>query len=148
MAAPRKKAADTSAKAVTADIKDEAVQAAPSTTPVLTEAVKESAKEEAKKEPVKRGRAAKKLVEKPEAEKKTPAKRGRVAKADLKREVHIQYDGKSYSEDDLIKIAKDVWKFDLKQKASALNSIDLYVKPEENVVYYVMNKEFTGHFSI
>ena len=56
--------------------------------------------------------------------------------------------GKSYSQEDLLKIAKDVWKYDLKQKAADLTSIELYVKPEENMVYYVMNKETTGSFYI
>lgn len=60
----------------------------------------------------------------------------------------MQFGGKSYSQDDLIKIARDVWKYDLKQKVGSLESVELYVKPEENMVYYVMNKEFTGSFYI
>ena len=40
------------------------------------------------------------------------------------------------------------WKYDLKQKAADLTSVELYVKPEENMVYYVMNKEITGSFYI
>ena len=47
-----------------------------------------------------------------------------------------------------MKIAKDVWKYDLQQKVEDLTSVDLYVKPEEKKVYYVMNKEFTGSFNI
>ena len=47
-----------------------------------------------------------------------------------------------------MKIAKDVWKYDLKQKAGDLTSVELYVKPEEQAVYYVMNGEFTGSFVI
>lgn len=62
--------------------------------------------------------------------------------------MHIQFAGKSYSEEDLMKMAKDVWKYDLKQKVGDLASIELYVKPEESKVYYVMNGEFTGDFSI
>ena len=50
--------------------------------------------------------------------------------------------------EELKKIAGDVWKYDLKQKEGDLTSIELYVKPEENKVYYVMNKEFTGSFDI
>ena len=45
-----------------------------------------------------------------------------------------------------MQIAKDVWKYDLNQKSSDLTSIELYVKPEEHVAYYVMNKEFAGSF--
>lgn len=87
--------------------------------------------------------ATKKAAEKKPAAKKEPAK-----KAELKSVVHVQFAGKSYAQEDLLKMAKDVWKYDLKQKAGDLTSVDLYVKPEENIVYYVMNKEFTGSFYI
>ncbi len=98
--------------------------------PEVKTAVKEAKKAPAKKET------------KPAA-KKAPAK-----KVELKSEVHVQFAGKSYTQEDLVKIAKDVWKYDLKQKTTDLASVELYVKPEEQTVYYVMNKEFTGSFTI
>ena len=79
---------------------------------------------------------------------KKPGARKTVKKADQKTSLHVQFSGKSYSEEDLIKMAQDVWKYDLKQKVRDLTSIDLYVKPEENLVYYVMNDGFTGSFVI
>ena len=42
----------------------------------------------------------------------------------------------------------ELWKYDLKQKASDFQSVELYVKPEENVVYYVINGEVQGNFGI
>lgn len=45
-------------------------------------------------------------------------------------------------------IAKDVWRYDLKQKPADLKNIELYVKPEESVAYYVINGEVTGSFYI
>ena len=80
--------------------------------------------------------------------KKGSAKRPTVKKADQKVGLHVQFSGKSYSQEELVKIAQDVWKYDLKQKVRSLASIELYVKPEENLVSYVMNQEFTGSFSI
>lgn len=71
-----------------------------------------------------------------------------VKKAEAKSTLHIQYGGKSLAEEDLIKSAKDVWKYDLKRKVGDLTSIELYVKPEENKVYYVMNGDCTGSFDI
>lgn len=113
-------------------------------------AKKEVAKKEApKKAEAKKAVSVKKEVAKKEAApKKAVAKKAPAKKAALKSEVHVQFGGKSYSDADLVKIAQDVWKYDLKQKASDLTSIELYVKPEEKVVYYVMNKDFTGSFSI
>lgn len=132
-------------------------------TEVQTAAVKETAKKETvKKETAKKAPAKKEAVKaeavkaetvkaeavKKETAKKEPAKKAPAKKAELKSEVHIQFAGKSYSQDDLMKMAKDVWKYDLKQKAGDLTSVELYVKPEENMVYYVMNKEMTGSFYI
>jgi len=87
-------------------------------------------------------------VEKVEKEKKAPAKKTTAKKAELKSSLCVQFDNKSYSQDDLVKIAKDVWKYDLKQKVGDLTSVELYVKPEESLVYYVMNDAYTGSFSI
>ena len=137
--------------------KAEVKKAAP-TTPVKTEiktAVKEAEKAPVAKAEVKapvkaevKKPAAKKETAKKETAKKAPAKKPAAKKAELKSEISVQFGGKSYSQEDLLKIAKDVWKYDLKQKAADLTSIELYVKPEENMVYYVMNKEITGSFYI
>lgn len=113
------------------------------------EKVAESAQEEPKKAPAKK-RTAKKETAKKETVKteavKPEAKTG--AKKATQCNLYVQYAGKSLSEEELVKIAKDVWKYDLKRKVTELKSVDLYVKPEENKVYYVMNKEFTGSFDI
>lgn len=102
----------------------------------------------AKKETVKKETAKKEAAGKDAAEKASASKPGRKPKKEVKTAVHLQFAGKSYTEEDLMKIAKDVWKYDLKQKAGDLVSVELYVKPEENTVYYVMNKDFMGSFRI
>ncbi len=136
MAAPKKITSET-VKAVKAEpVKAESVKAEP---------VKAIEKTEVKE--VKKPETENATVKKPEA-KKTAAKKPAAKKAELKSTLHVQFEGKSYSEEDLLKMAKDVWKFDLKQKARELSSVELYVKPEENMVYYVMNKEFMGNFYI
>ena len=137
--------------------KAEVKKAAP-TTPVKTEnvaAVKEAEKapvaKAEEKAPVKapvKAEAKKPAAKKETAKKAAPAKKPAAKKAELKSEISVQFGGKSYSQEDLMKIAKDVWKYDLKQNAADLNSVELYVKPEENMVYYVMNKEITGSFYI
>ncbi len=77
-------------------------------------------------------------------EKKAPAKKA----ASKKVKCEIQFAGKAYTQDDLVKIAKDVWVYDLGQKASALKNIELYVKVEESKAYYVFNETETGFFMI
>jgi len=127
----------------------------------VKEAVKAPAAEPAKKETVKKETPVKKApVKKAAAEKKapaakkttvkkTPAKKAAPAKKEaLKAIVNLQFAGKSYTDEDLIKIAKDVWKYDLGKKASEFKSVELYVKPEESRAYYVINGETTGSFAI
>lgn len=97
--------------------------------------------------------AAKKTTEKKASTKAATAKKetATTKKAAAKKvncELQVQFAGKSYSQEELVKMAKDVWRYDLKQKVGDLKDIELYVKPEENAVYYVMNKEFTGSFYI
>ena len=91
----------------------------------------------------------KKAAEKKETAKKAaPAKKAAEKKTDVKISLSVQFDGKSYTTDDLVKIAKDVWKYDLKQKAADFKSVDLYVKPEEGMAYYVVNGKEAGGFYI
>ncbi|MBR1852869.1 MAG: hypothetical protein IJ794_06975 [Lachnospiraceae bacterium] len=110
-------------------------------------AEKPAKKETVKKETVKK-ETAKKAPAKKEAEKKETAKKAPAKKAELKSVVELQVAGNSYTNDDLVKIAKDVWQYDLQQKEADLVSVELYVKAEEKKVYYVMNKDFTGSFDI
>lgn len=135
-------------KTAKAVIKDAVKDVAPTAT---KDVAKAAAPAETKKAEAPAVPAPVKAVDKPAA-KKTVAKKLEVKKpvkkAELKSALHVQFAGKSYSQEDLVKMAKDVWKYDLKQKAGDLVSMDLYVKPEENTVYYVMNDEFTGSFYI
>ncbi|MBQ9141092.1 MAG: DNA-binding protein [Lachnospiraceae bacterium] len=121
---------------------------APAKKACRTKAVKTVAAEaEVVKEEVAAPVEEKKAPAKKAAE-KAPAKKATAAKKEMKYEVTVQYAGKSYTQDDLMKIAKDVWRFDLKQKAADLVSVELYVKPEENMVYYVFNGTECGSFAI
>ncbi len=85
--------------------------------------------------------------EKVAAEKKA-AKKPSVKKTTLKATISVQFAGKSYTNEELVKIAKDVWQYDLKKEEKDLKSVDLYVKPEESTVYYVFNGTEEGCFGI
>ena len=147
MAAPKKTAKPVAKAAETVKTENSAPKAEEKK-PVAAVAAPKAEEKEAPKAAVKKETATKKAAAKKETEKKAPAKRATVKKADQKTILHVQFSGKSYAQEDLVKIAQDVWKYDLKQKVRELASIELYVKPEENKVYYVMNQEFTGSFDI
>lgn len=113
----------------------------PKTEEIKTEEkVAEPKSTEEKKAPAKK--AAAKTTTTKKAATGTTAK-----KVEVKSSLHVQCEDRNYTEADLMKIAADVWKYDLKHKASELTSIDLYVKLEESKVYYVMNGE-AGSFGI
>ncbi len=128
-----------------ADNKVETPAAEVKTTEVKAEKPAAKAAPAAKKETVKKETVKK---ESKAPAKKTAGRKASAKKAELKSEVHIEFSGKSYTQEDLVRIAKDVWKYDLKQKVGDLTSVEVYVKPEENVAYYVMNGQFTGSFMI
>ena len=114
------------------EVAAEAAEAAPAEAPVKAEKA-------AAKKP-----AAKKTT----AKKTTGAKRGPKPKGEVTVSLNVQFGGKSYTTDDLVKIAKDVWKYDLKQKAVDFKSVELYVKPEDGMAYYVINGKEAGSFYI
>ena len=108
--------------------------------------VKEAAKSEAKKPG--RKPAVKKVAAKKETEKKAAVRKPAAKKAEVNETVNFQFNGKSYTPEDLVKSCKDVWKYDLNGKEEDIKSIELYVKPEENSTYYVINGDVTGSFFI
>ena len=94
--------------------------------------------------------AAKKAAEKKPAAKKAATTKKAPAKkaAEVKVAMTIQFDGKSYSQEELMNIAKDVWQYDLQKDPADLKDVELYVKPEEHTAYYVFNGTEQGSFFI
>ena len=79
---------------------------------------------------------------------KAPAKRTTTRKTAIKETVYLQYLGKEINKDDLVKQVKDIWTKELKNKAGDLKSVTLYLKPEENMAYYVINDDVTGSIAL
>ncbi len=106
--------------------------------PVAAAAVKET-KAAAVKEPAVKKPAAKKTTTRTAAAKKAAA---------VETNISIQFAGKEYTTEQLVKIAKDVWEFDLGKAPADFKKVQLYVKPEEAKAYYVINETETGSFNI
>ena len=77
--------------------------------------------------------------------KKATAKKATATKAVAET---VEFAGKAYTTEQLVQIAKDVWKYDLGRKATEFKTVKIYVKPEECQAYYVVNDEVTGSFSL
>ncbi len=150
------------AKAVAAKVEEKKVEATPAKVeaPAKKEVAKKAApakKEATKKEaPAKKEAAKKAAPAKKEAVKKAAPAKKEVAKKEApakkaaakKEAIYVQFAGKSYSNDELLKIAKDVWVYDMGQKAADMKSVEIYVKPEESMAYFVVNGTENGSFMI
>ena len=76
-------------------------------------------------------------VEKKAPAKKAPAKKT-TAKKDIKVKAVVEYYGKQVEEKDMIAAVKKAWTKS-GRKVADIKTIDLYIKPEEGAVYYVIN---------
>jgi len=140
-------------KTAKATVKKPVAKAAAETTKKAAEA---TAKKAAAKTTAAKTAATKTTETKTTAAKTTAAKktttRTAAAKtkkaAAVKENISIQFAGKDYTTEQLVKIAKDVWEFDLKKDPADFKEVQLYVKPEEAKVYYVINGTETGSFDI
>ena len=116
--------------------------------PVKEEVKAAEVKTEAKVAPKAETKPEVKEAAKKETEKKAAVRKPAAKKAEVNETVNFQFNGKSYTPEDLVKSCKDVWKYDLNGKEEDIKSIELYVKPEENTTYYVINGDVTGSFFI
>ena len=87
----------------------------------------------------------KEAVEKvaPEAKKTVEKVKKAAAKKEIKTSLYVEYYGKQVQEKDMIASVKKAWTKSGK-KVGDIKTMALYVKPEENSVYYVINGDSAG----
>ena len=117
------------------------------------EAVETKAKAEAKTEPAAKAepvaeaapKAAGKKTDRKTAAKKAHAKKAAEEKsAEAKTTIILEYCGRQVTETTMIAGAKKVWADD--GRTEAIETMELYVKPEDGAVYCVINGEPVGKF--
>lgn len=122
--------------------------------PVTTVTKTETKSESAKKEPAKKATPAKKaapakkpVAKKAPAKKATPAakkpaaKKTPAKKTASTQKVYIQFFGKQLSAKDVLADCEKDFK---KNNKTAIKNIEIYIKPEDNVAYYVVNDSIEG----
>ena len=120
---------------------------APAATEVKKEEVKKEApkaevKKEAPKKEAPKKAEAKKAPAKKEAPKKAAAKKAPAKKVEVKETFAVQFAGKDYASDVIVKLVKDAYKA-TKNKA-AIKTLNVYVNTDDSRAYYVINDEFHG----
>ena len=117
---------------------------------VESKAAKEAVKEEApkaKKTAAKKTAAAKTTAEKKAAApKKTAARKTAAKKAEMQASVVIQYAGREILAKDVLAAAAR--SFQEAHEGVEIRTIEVYVKPEENAAYYVVNGEGSDDYKV
>ena len=90
--------------------------------------------------------AAKKTAEKVGTAKKTAAAK-KAEKAPLIPEIKIQFAGNEADEDEIVNAIKNKYVSE-GHRASAIKSLQIYLKPEESAAYYVVNGDTTGKIDL
>lgn len=110
----------------------------------------EPKKAEAKKETkaVAKKPAAKKPAAKKTAAKKPATRKAATKSAEVKTNIVLQYGDKAVSYAELIVNAKNKFQYDMGGDAEAVKKVSLYVKPEENKVYFVMDDKVQGSYDL
>ena len=67
----------------------------------------------------------------------------RRSKKDMKVNAYVEYYGKQVHENTMIADVKKAWKKS-GHKIGEIKTLDLYIKPEESKVYYVINETESG----
>lgn len=96
--------------------------------------------------PAKKATAPKAAEEKKEAAPKKTAAKKPAAKKEVKSSVVIEYAGKQIVAKDVLEAAKN--SYESMNKGAAIETIEIYVKPEENAAYYVVNGEGSDQYKV
>ena len=139
---------------------------APAATEVKKEEVKkveapkaEAKKAEVKKEAPKKVAAKKAPAKKAEVKKEAPkaevkkaapkkaaAKKAPAKKVEVKESFAVQFAGKDYSSDAIVKLVKDAYK--ATKNKEAIKTLNVYVNTDDSRAYYVVNDEFHGSVAL
>ena len=125
-----------------AEVKKTEVKAAPV---VEEKKVVESPKAATKKTTAKKAAAPKAAAEKKAPAKKTTTKTA-AKKTEAKASLFVQFQGRDYSEETLISMAKEAYV--AAGNKDALKTINVYANVDDQVAYYVANDSIEGRFNI
>lgn len=86
----------------------------------------------------------------PKTKKATSPKKEKATKATptISTNVVLQLASKEFTYDELVQNAKNVFQFDMGGNPANVKKVDLFVKPEENKAYFVINDDIQGSYDL
>nr|WP_294680033.1 DUF6465 family protein [uncultured Blautia sp.] len=153
---------ETPAKSVVTASEEKAVKAETAKTDAAKETVKAAAEtkpaeapvaektEDKPKKPAAKKTAARKTTAGKAAAAKTTATRKTATrkKAEVSTEVYVQFLGKEIHTAEIAEKIKKLWTDEMGKKAADLKDLKIYIKPEDNGAYYVINNDVTGFIGL
>ena len=103
---------------------------------------------EAKAEKKTTAKTTKTAAKKPAAKRTTTRKTTAKTAPAINEEVYIQFLGREVFAKDVVENIKKVWTDEMGKKAADMKELKVYIKPEENAAYYVINGDVTGSVSL
>ena len=133
-----------------ADTKTAANVTANETVEAKKEEVKAVKTETEKKPAAKKTATAKKAATKKTSETNTTTTAKKTAKkaAEVTPSYILQFSGKEIATDDILANVKTAWVEKFQGKLDEINSIEIYVKPEEHRAYFVVNGLSNGDYFV
>ena len=104
---------------------------------IKTPVAAEAKAAEVKAAPAKKATAAKK-----------PAAKKEAATTEVKTNIVLQYGDRSVTYDTIVTNAKNNYKYDMGGDVDAMKKLSVYVKPEENAAYYVVDDKVQGRIDL
>lgn len=133
-------------KEVTKTVKETSKKVADTATDVAKSAA-EKAVEVKKSAAASTKKVAEKAADTANTVKKATTKKVADKKAELVSEIYVQYAGREASSDAIIAKITDAYVAE-GHRASSIKSLQVYLKPEENAAYYVINKKNAGRIDL
>ena len=83
-----------------------------------------------------------------EAAAKKPAAKKAAATTEVKTNIVLQYGDRNVTYDTIVTNAKNNYKYDMGGDVDAMKKLSVYVKPEENAAYYVVDDKVQGRIDL
>lgn len=115
---------------------------------VAAEANEEDTKKTVRKTTAKKTAVKKTPVKSEAAEAVATQSEETAKKEEVQVTVKLQFGGREISTEELVQNAKNVWQYDMNRALEDFKTVELYVKPEEQTVYFVVNGSEQSCFSL
>ncbi len=108
----------------------------------------ETKKTEAAAKPVANIKTTAAAETKEEVKEAAPAKKAAAKKEEFKANIVLQYGDKNVTYDTILQNSKNNYQYEMGGNVDEITKLSVYVKPEEDAAYYVVNDKVQGRIGL